>query len=169
DRAELPHFFEAHVELMQRRLPRAVRLAVRRDVHAGARVVDGARYRRLWIAGDEAKAEPCVPAAPEVLARGEREDVRLVELERAISALHVVSFAARERVGELGEARLRPASAPGELRAVRTPRAVVREHGLWGSGRDDQPFQVFVESLEAHFDGVAEALLDPGAPLNRPE
>src|SRR5262249_55055055 len=124
---ELPLLVDSHVELVESVRARAVRPG-RRDRGVRARVViDGASdVRRVGRTGHVTEARADGPPLAEIVAPGEVEDVRLVELEDVEGLVVAVApFAAGERVREkAGEATRRdPLQEP--LHAVSATRSGV--------------------------------------------
>src|SRR6185295_18027347 len=166
---ELPGLLDADARLMEQRVAGAVHAAVDRVVEVAVRVVDAADDGRARVAADQAERAAEVPAAPELVAAHQRQDVRLVVVEEAPGGAVVVALAARQRVRDEAERASCRVELAQHLEAVDAPLAAVDEQrvAVGADAVDLEIGQALVEAFQAEGTGPAERLLDAEAVVLR--
>src|SRR6185503_11676836 len=166
---ELPGLLDADARLMEQRVAGAVHAAVDRVVEVAVRVVDAADDGRARVAADQAERAAEVPAAPELVAAHQRQDVRLVVVEEAPGGAGVVALAARQRVRDEAERASCRVELAQHLEAVDAPLAAVDEQrvAVGADAVDLELGQALVEAFQAEGTGPAERLLDAEAVVLR--
>src|SRR6185436_6803326 len=166
---ELPGLLDADAELVEQRVARAVHGAVDWVVEVAVGVVDAADDRRARVAADQPERAAEVPAAAELVAAHQRQDVRLVVIEQAPGDAVVVALAARQRVRREAEGLARRIQLGEQLQPVDAALAAVHQQRI-SVGADAVDLEVgeaLVEAFEADAAGVAERLLDAEAVVLR--